>query len=156
MKGDVLFDRKIFFQARNAVMASLPSACLLRLVAWHDRWLGEIELRLLSQIVPPDRLAFDVGANYGLYSYYLSRFCRQVYVYEPNPALVQHRRAGCPPNVTVHGVALSRASGNAILKYPTIKGRIVTVHGTFEIKSFEGDIESHSVKMERLDDHAHY
>ncbi len=144
--------RYIYFRARNILISLLSPSLLLRLVAWHDRYFGEIELRHLSRIVPADCVALDVGANYGVYSYYLSRIARQVHAYEPNPGLVQHLRAGCPSNVTVHGVALSNTSGNATLKYPIIKGHIVHGHGTLENRSFEGDVESCSVKMERLDD----
>ncbi|MDT5294387.1 MAG: hypothetical protein QOJ76_1267 [Acidobacteriota bacterium] len=58
--------------------------------AWDIRsgkW-SEPELELLSHAVLPGETALDVGANYGLYSYHLSRIiggAGRVYAFEPVP-----------------------------------------------------------------------
>ena len=46
--------------------------------AWRKAADGhEGELRLLSAIVPRDRVAIDVGANRGNYTFFLSRLAKQ-------------------------------------------------------------------------------
>ena len=54
----------------------------------HKRW-GETELELLPIIVPADKLAVDIGANNGLYTYFLSKVARNVVSYEPIHVLAE-------------------------------------------------------------------
>ncbi|WP_246252083.1 FkbM family methyltransferase [Ancylobacter pratisalsi] len=45
------------------------------------------EIQLLPLVVSRGEIAFDVGANRGLYSYWLLRLGAQVFAFEPNPAM---------------------------------------------------------------------
>src|SRR5690606_26498272 len=68
-------------------------------------------------------VAIDVGANIGTHSLFLSRIFARVLSFEPNPAvcLVCKANQACADanNVEVFDVALSNASGNAMLYTPT-------------------------------------
>src|SRR3972149_7821790 len=41
------------------------------------------ELRFLKHLADPKAVALDVGANLGLYTFFLARACRHVYAFEP-------------------------------------------------------------------------
>ena len=43
------------------------------------------EMGLLKFIVDPRRISLDVGANLGLFTYFLARYSTHVYAFEPNP-----------------------------------------------------------------------
>jgi len=79
-------------------------------------WLGlgyilELEIRQLRTFVPANRNSIDVGANKGVYSYFLSRCSRHVYAYEPNPSLLPMLKCNRRTNVTLRQVGLSSKPG---------------------------------------------
>lgn len=138
---------------RNAVLNWLPCGLFMRGYAWYAYWRGEPELRVISQLVDPGDEAIDVGANYGVYAYHLSRFASRVHAYEPNPMLAARLRKAVPANVTVHEAALSDVSGDASLHVPLYAdGR--HMHGCAKVlQSADGDdVVVHSIKLNRLDD----
>ncbi len=117
---------------------------------------GEPELSLLPFLVPRDRLALDIGANKGTYSYFLSRLCPQVIAYEPNPAMRLLLQKAMLPNVTVLPVAVSNKAGHAELMIPRNRKGYCNNVGTLDTdRSFEGDVMRVSVETVRLDDQGH-
>jgi FkbM family methyltransferase len=68
------------------------------------------EMGLLRFIVDPRRPSLDVGANLGLFTYFLSRFSPQVHAFEPNPLPFAVLRHVADRNVTLHQVALTDQS----------------------------------------------
>lgn len=96
------------------------------------QWLaGEPELRELSRLVPADRLAVDVGAAEGVWSWFLARRARSVVAFEPNPDSAARivRRV---PRAVVHAVALSDREGEAELRIPRVGGQSLTGWATIE------------------------
>jgi FkbM family methyltransferase len=79
------------------------------------------EMGLLKFIVDPKRICLDVGANLGLFTYFLSRYSPHVYAFEPNPIPLRILRYVADKNVTVLQMALSDKTGEAELVVP--KGR---------------------------------
>lgn len=70
----------------------------------------------LQALVPPGVKAVDVGANRGLYSYWISRSAQHVHAVEPNPLLAEYLRRVAPrTKVTVHECALAAHTGTAHL-----------------------------------------
>ena len=61
-------------------------------LAWAAMRAGERELRRLEEWVPGDRLALDVGADRGLYTWRLAHLARQVHAFEPQPDLAARLR----------------------------------------------------------------
>jgi FkbM family methyltransferase len=84
---------------------------------------GEPELRFLPQLVARDKIALDIGANRGVYSYVLSTLCERVVAFEPNPKMFAILKRGLRPNATAHQVALSNLSGEAELSFPLVPGK---------------------------------
>jgi len=77
-----------------------------RLMRKHMRR-GEVELKMLPQLVPPGRVAIDVGANKGVYTTMLGRLAAHVHAFEPNPKMLHLLRRILPANATAYDVALS-------------------------------------------------
>lgn len=84
---------------------------------------GEPELRFLPQLVARDKIALDIGANRGVYSYVLSTLCERVVAFEPNPKMFAILKRGLRKNATAHQVALSNANGEAELSFPLVPGK---------------------------------
>ena len=91
--------------------------------AYRELRKGECELRLLPFLLDRGKNSVDVGANKGVYTYWMQRYSRHVYAYEPNPKIFKILRAGARGNVTALPVALSDKTGTAVLRIPkTSKG----------------------------------
>jgi FkbM family methyltransferase len=79
----------------------------------------EPELRLLPFLVDPHRVAVDVGAHSGIYTYALSRLAHRVIAVEPNPLLAQDlAKAFVRAPVRVVAEAASDASETVLLRTP--------------------------------------
>jgi hypothetical protein len=65
----------------------------LYLRAKRIRRRGDPELAHLASLVGAGRRTIDVGANCGVYSYWLARCSRVVEAFEPNPDLAQRLAA---------------------------------------------------------------
>jgi FkbM family methyltransferase len=109
------------------------AADLLRTGSRHA-WFVEDEVSGLDELVGPGAVTFDVGAEYGLYTWSLARLVGPsgaVHAVEPQPELARHlgawRRVLGADNVTVHHVALGARAGQGHLSQPSRRG--VPVHG---------------------------
>lgn len=115
---------------------------------------GEPEFGHLGQLVG-DRAgtAIDVGCNRGIYSYALSRLCRRVLAFEPNPDLARFARRMLPANVKVYEMALGAAPGHAVLHIPVdAKGR--DVHLRASLSEAQTRERRHEVEVRTLDSFA--
>lgn len=102
----------------------------------------EPELRILRDIVPAGRVAIDVGANRGYYSYALSKIASRVEAFEPYPVIARFARRKLRKNVRLHEIALSNYCGSAKLRIPQCKGGIdVHYGGTLTDIPLENSIE---------------
>lgn len=90
----------------------------LRLQGALDEEIGWLP-RLLSE---GGGVAVDVGANIGLYSYYLSRLCDRVEAFEPNRTCSKILESYGAHNINLHRVALSSAPGSLVLNIPVADG----------------------------------
>ena len=84
---------------------------------------GETELWLLPDLVDRNKDAIDIGANTGLYTYYLSRLASHVYAFEPHRVLAGFLNKATGDNVTVINKALSDSSGTLPFYVPVRRGR---------------------------------
>lgn len=94
----------------------------------------EDEVAGLAGVVPPGAICFDVGAEYGLYSYLLSHLAGpsgQVYAFEPLPGAARFLATGIGAfgcrNVRRFAGAVSDRPGTGELSMPRRRG--LPVHG---------------------------
>ncbi|MBI1328722.1 MAG: FkbM family methyltransferase [Alphaproteobacteria bacterium] len=87
--------------------------------AWRKSADGhEGELKLLSSIVPRDRMAVDVGANRGNYTFFLSRLAARTVAYEPAPPMARFVREARLKNVDVREAGVSDSPGKLLYCVP--------------------------------------
>ena len=109
---------------RRLLLQVVPKRYHLPLRYHYRRWRGTLdqEAALLKEIVNPGGTALDVGANVGVYTYLLWRLCVRVEAFEPIPEYADVIRAFGAPNIGVHQVALSSASGTRKLYFAREQG----------------------------------
>ena len=110
------------------------------------------EISYLESLITSNKRAIDIGANKGLYSYALSKFCSAVEAFEPQPWSAETITKSERPNINVHRVALSNCKGTQTLHIPLVKGEIYPALASIENlgQKKHKDIE---VSIERLDDY---
>lgn len=77
---------------------------------------------LIIGLVPRGRNAVDVGANRGIYTYWMGKRALRVDAFEPQPALARYIRGAHLRNVRVHETALSDHAGIAKMLVPDDDG----------------------------------
>lgn len=117
---------------------------------------GEPEVRLLPMLVDPDRVALDIGAAGGQFSWHLMRLAKGVVAFEPNPASARALRAAAPA-LDVREMALSSRAGTAELRFPVSHNVAATGWGTIHrandlSETHADNVDSVVVKTMRLDD----
>ena len=113
---------------------------------------GEPELRLLADLADADRDSIDVGANKGVYTYWLERCSRHVFAYEPNPKMFRILRAGAGPGVTVSPAALSNVTGPGVLRVPRTAGGYSNQGASLNYDKVGPDFGAVEIETRRLDD----
>lgn len=110
---------------KRTVIGHSPPSLSLRLRAWKNRrrLFGlDAPASMLSNLVPPDGVAIDAGANLGLYTYWIARRASAVHAFEPNAGLSAYLRKARIPRVQVYSAALSSRDGSANLWIPQLDG----------------------------------
>ena len=81
------------------------------------------ELNIIKDLVSKNQISIDVGANLGLFTYFMARHSKHVYAFEPNPYPLRNLKNVVDKNVTILPIALGSSNGKANLKIPrNIKG----------------------------------
>ena len=111
--------------SRGRLLDRLPAQLSLRLRAErHIRRVFGLHAPadLVTSLVPPNRNAVDVGANRGIYTYWMAKRAAMVDAFEPQPSLAAYIRRANLRNVRVHESALSDHAGTAKLLVPADDG----------------------------------
>ena len=137
----------------------LPPKLYYRVRAWRT-WLrchhySEPEIRLLRLFVDPARNSVDVGANKGVYTYFLERLSRRVFAYEPNPKFSPILRPVVGPNVTLVEAALSDRTGEATLTIPIGPKGESNNAASLEEDKYDWETKELTVPVTRLDEAGH-
>ena len=120
--------------------------------AVHD---PDSEVRLLPLLVEPGDTVCDIGANRGLFTYWLLRRGARVLAFEPNPSLVRILKLRFPGEtrsgaLTLFETALSADAGAAVLHIPRDLSPLATLDGDLA-EQVEGPTDDVRVAMARLD-----
>ena len=101
----------------------VPPRLELRRIVARERRKGEPGLKLLPFLVDPNRAAFDIGANRGIWASEMIQLTETVWAFEPNPKLFAFLKSAAADNVRCQAIALSDRAGEAELLIPGEKGR---------------------------------
>ncbi|WP_339913206.1 FkbM family methyltransferase [uncultured Brevundimonas sp.] len=130
----------------------IPASLQLRWRVRRALRRGEPELALLPELVDPHRVAIDVGANSGVWSWSLLRVAREVHAFEPNPKMFSRLKAALGNQVHLHTVALSDTAGEAEFIVPLTKRGYSNQHGSLSRMGADGAHGIVKVQTCRLDD----
>jgi FkbM family methyltransferase len=136
---------------KKVINRHLPESVKIHAQAFDHYLNGEPELRLLDRLCPRGRVAVDIGANIGVYTYFLRKYASKVYAYEPNPDLAG-RLVRLFSDVVVRNAACSDQIGNVTLRIPVKNGR--PLHELASVsQSFDGEstIVSYEVRALTVD-----
>ena len=140
---------------KNFFRSVLPPAITIRLMAFMHYQIGEPEIRILKSLVVPEKDSIDIGANKGLYSYFLSRLSRHVFAYEPNLELQEFLSKSVRSNVSLFAIALSNSEGKATLSVPIVDNCVADQLGTLKEQTLVERVKTFEVPTTRLDDRGH-
>ena len=76
------------------------------------------ELNLISNLVKKNQNSIDIGANLGLFTFFMSRASKHVFAFEPNPYPLENLKDLVDSNVTVLPIALGNNDGPVEIKIP--------------------------------------
>jgi len=118
------------------------------------RW-GDPYVRLIASLADPTRLAIDVGAHLGDYTFFMRRHSAGCIAFECNPELAKHLRRRFGQSVDIRPDAVSDTEGMAELRIPqsdagTGLGR-ATIEARNQLSGFS-DFNLVTVHTVRLDD----
>lgn len=125
---------------RGRLLDALPARISLRIRAERNvrRLLGlHAPADLIMGLVPRGRNAVDVGANRGIYTYWIGKRAARVDAFEPQPRLARYLLGAHLRNVHVHAIALSDHAGEARLLVPSDDGlaRIASPDASDEVSA---------------------
>lgn len=112
---------------------------------------GELELPLLRHIVP-NRVSVDVGANKGLFVFFLRQYSKQVIAIEANQFLFDELSATQYPNVQYVCAAAASAKGTAVFLVPKSDGQLNRNVGSLKRNTKFAESAEITVPTVRIDD----
>lgn len=128
-------------QMRSLVRDTLYKYCPRATFALHSWWYWlravEPEIRLVPQLCVPGTWSLDIGAHYGIYSYFMRRHSEGVISFEPNQALASRLRIVLRSNSNVREIALSDVAGTANLHIPRHQNESCTALASIEPGNFQ-------------------
>ncbi len=76
------------------------------------------ELNIINSISDINKVSLDIGANLGLFTYFMSRSSKKVFAFEPNPYPLKYLKHVIDKNVEIVPIALGNIDGTIKLKIP--------------------------------------
>lgn len=130
----------------------IPPGFFIKRIAKREWNKGERELRLLPFLVDRNKVSLDIGACWGVYTYYLAKMCPTVYTFEPNPKIFKILKRNAASNVKLFPYALSNVTQNAELRVPKGRKGYSNQGASLSTKKVDGEHGKVQVEAKRLDD----
>lgn len=100
---------------------------LKELIDWNVYFYGAYEkdgLKLMKHLLnnKPDPIFLDIGANTGVYSIFMSKFCKEVHAFEPAEKAIEALKTNIKinniKNIFIHNIGLGERTGRLNLLVP--------------------------------------
>jgi len=111
----------------------------------------EPELELIPFLCERDKTSIDVGAAWGKYTFYMKKYSKDCYAFEPIPRHFKLLNRTFSKNVIVKNVALSDNDGTAQIRIPINSPGAASIEEGNSLKGFEQIVEV-TITKHRLDD----
>lgn len=131
----------------------VPDWLRIRERAWRERRKGEKEIKLIPQLLSNCNRAIDIGANVGVWSYWLSKYAKQVESFEPNPKVFNALKNIKIKNVNSYNIALSNKTGSVDLLIPKGSKGFSNQGASLSSIKVQGEHKSISIEAKRLDEY---
>jgi len=120
--------------------------------------LFEPEVKILGKLIKKygkGDTAIDIGANHGIFTYFLSKKCKYVQSFEPNPLpykLLKFKTRKTK-NIFTHNIGLSSSSGVMSMQIPLdSNGKQISTRGTLSMCDGSKNCEKIEVDVKTLDE----
>lgn len=125
---------------KSKLFRFVPANMKLPLRYHYRKYKGSLdyEMSVLNNFVRKNSTVIDVGANFGVYTYLLAKYCKTLHAFEPNPRCAAEIEACSLPNVEIHKVGLSSTPGEMTLHIPFLGGELDTGGGSL-VNSFDNE-----------------
>lgn len=116
---------------------------------------NEPGLKILSLLCDKNKISIDVGANEGIYSYYMLKHSEQCIAFEPIPHWGKYlRQAFKNEKYELYPLALSNQNGVATLKMPVEAHGLSSIEAKWPpIEHFDEKIITYDIETKRLDEY---
>jgi FkbM family methyltransferase len=131
----------------------VPDWIRVRERAWREKRTGEKEIKIIPDLLVNCYRAIDIGANIGVWSYWLSKYSKQVESFEPNPKIFNVLKNIKIKNVNAYNIALSNRSGIADLLIPKGSKGFSNQGASLSNIKVSGEHKSVNVQSKCLDDY---
>ena len=131
----------------------VPDWLRIRERAWREIRKGEKEIKLIPQLLSNCNRAIDIGANVGVWSYWLSKYAKQVESFEPNPKVFNALKNIKIKNVNSYNIALSNKTGSVDLLIPKGSKGFSNQGASLSSIKVQGEHKSISIEAKRLDEY---
>ena len=131
----------------------VPDWLRVRERAWRERRKGEREIKIIPSLLANCNRAIDIGANVGVWSYWLSKHAKQVESFEPNPKIFNALKNIKINNVNSYNIALSNKSGSVDLLIPKGSKGFSNQGASLSPIKVQGKHKSISIEAKCLDEY---
>lgn len=112
----------MFRLIKVALRKFIPNGMQVPIKYWYAFFRGylEPEIKILGNIINENDHVIDIGANRGVYSYFFSKHCKNIELFEPNPECSRPLQfwSNNLNGIHLHNVALSNEEGSGSLLIP--------------------------------------
>lgn len=139
----------------DRALSNAPGAVGAYYNAYKDfRW-GDPYVRLVASLADRARLAVDIGAHLGEYTFFMRRHAARCVAFECNPVLVAHLRRRFGSSVDLRAEAVSDRAGETVLRIPRSRGTGLgraTIETANPLADNDAGVDLTPVRTVRLDD----
>jgi len=130
----------------------IPSKLYIRRLVLKEWIKGRTDIKFLRYLINRNLNSLDVGAYKGVYTYFISKYSRMVYAFEPNPKSYKILKRTVDKNVKVLPYALSDKSSYNFLKIPKGKKGYSNQGGSIRNVKLDKNYGKLKIETKKIDD----
>ena len=130
----------------------IPSKLYIRRFVLKEWIKGRTDIKFIKYLTNNNSNSIDVGAYKGVYTYFISKYSKKVYAFEPNPKSYEILKRTVSKNVTVLPYALSDKSNYDFLKIPKGKKGYSNQGGSIRNVKLDKSFGKLKIKTKKIDD----
>ena len=130
----------------------IPNKLYIRRLVLKEWMKGRTDIKFLKYFTNKNLNSLDIGAYKGVYTYFISKYSKKVYAFEPNPKSYKILKKTVGKNVKVFPYALSDQSTSDFLKIPKGKKGYSNQGGSLRNIKLDKNFGKVRVETKKIDD----